>query len=155
MPSPKSPKKTPKKTHNPDSITIRVIKDQDTKTELADLMYDIEFFRILCRSQVSQGYLKFNIRREDSIVFCEFSNKNVVGIAVLHPDGPHTYEISTVCTEKNNISLGRILMESVKSYFCSKKCSFYLSPVSSAVEFYKKLGFEWEGSGLGNMVYTK
>ena len=139
--------------HEPDSITIRLIKDHDTKMALADLL-DNDFFKVLCRSIVNQGYIKFGIRRENSIVFCEISNKNIVGIAIVHPEDTDAYEISTVCTEENNISLGRLLMDSIKSYFCSKKCILYLEPIASAVEFYKKIGFG-TGPDSSKLYYKK
>ena len=140
---------------DPNSITIRIIRDTLRKTQIKDAAEsDPSFLEILCRGEMGSKYFTDSVMEENSIIFVEYSDKKIVGIAVVEPASTlfdedkdkyeDEYYISLVCTKKNNIRLGKMLMYSILDYYCTKACVFYLVPTEQSESFYLKIVFEWE-----------
>jgi hypothetical protein len=114
--------------------TAQIVKKLSKVNEKEDeVKEDTNFTKLLLQAQCSSG----------TTGSLHFSGRDAI------------HSQTSTSTSSSTTSSGTITASTATNAAYSKKCSFYLSPVSSAVDFYKKLGFEWDGSGLGNMIYTK
>jgi hypothetical protein len=142
------------------SITNDMITADRPKQKLLQKFRD-GIFKVPCRNVLQDStlidFIEESIGNPGMVIFAQYETiltKRLVGIAILDQnDSIHDIYIDYLCTEKNSIKLGHMLMHTIYLTYCKKSCTLKLASIMTAIGFYEKLGFTRTDDDI--MIYTK